>query len=326
MTGIALIAGADTAVAAGLGVSMVALQASIGTLNDIVDAPRDREAKPRKPIPARLVSPGAAMAVAVGSGGLGLVLGGLFGPLVLLALGVVVLAVGYAYDWIFKGTAFSWLPFAIGIPLLPVYGWVGATGGWPRAFAILIPVAVVAGAALAVANARADEVRDRAADTVSVATSLGGRRSWLVEVGLLAVVVGAAVVTLLVGGAGIVALGAAALATGVIVVGLAVGRSDDPAHRERSWEIEAIGVALLAAAWLAGMPARRLGSGDRSDAASTQRRRCGRGRSRSRDGAWRWSGTSRGWHDRSHRSIRGPRHCRGPRQAHPPHRPGSALR
>ncbi len=148
----------------------------------------------------------------------------------------------------------SWLPFAIGIPLLPVYGWVGATGGLPRAFAVLIPVAVVAGAALAVANARADEARDRAAATVSVATSLGGPRSWLVEAGLLTVVVLAAFVTLLVGGAGVIALGAAILAAGVIGVGLVLGRSDDPDRRERSWEIEAIGVALLAAAWLAGVP------------------------------------------------------------------------
>ena len=44
-------AGADPAVAARLGVSMTALQASIGALNDLVDAPSDRGRKPGKPIP-----------------------------------------------------------------------------------------------------------------------------------------------------------------------------------------------------------------------------------------------------------------------------------
>ena len=172
----------------------------------------------------------------------------------MLLLGIVVLAIGYGYDLAFKGTAWSWLPFAVGIPLLPVYGWVGATGGMPRSFAILIPVAVVAGAALAVANARADEARDRAAGTASVATRLGGRWSWRVEAALLVVVVGAAVGTLVASGAGAAALVAAVVAAAAIVVGLAVGRADDATARERAWEVEAVGVALLAAAWLAGVP------------------------------------------------------------------------
>ena len=49
---IALIAGGEVGTAVALGVSMTALQGSIGTLNDIVDAPRDRGMKPGKPIPA----------------------------------------------------------------------------------------------------------------------------------------------------------------------------------------------------------------------------------------------------------------------------------
>ena len=48
-----------------LAVSMTALQVSIGTLNDIVDAPRDAGHKPGKPIPAGLVTPGIARAVVV---------------------------------------------------------------------------------------------------------------------------------------------------------------------------------------------------------------------------------------------------------------------
>ncbi len=47
----------------------------------------------------------------------------------------------------------------------------------------------------------------------------------------------------------------AALAAGlVIAVGIALGRRGDAARRERAWEFEAVGVGLLAAAWLAAVP------------------------------------------------------------------------
>jgi 4-hydroxybenzoate polyprenyltransferase len=244
-------AGADTITAARLGVSMTALQASIGSLNDIVDAPRDGGRTPVKPIPGGLVSPAEARAVAAGGALLGLVLAAVSGSATLV-LGLVVLAIGYAYDLVFKGTAWSWLPFALGIPLLPVFGWLGATGGMPPSFAILLPVAVIAGAALAVANARADIERDEAAGVESVATRLGSGRAWAVNAGLLAVVILLAVGTLVAQDAPplatIAALGAAAL----VATGVVVSRDADSAGRERAWEVEAIGVGLLAAAWLAG--------------------------------------------------------------------------
>ena len=132
MAAIALIAGAEPLTAVGLGISMTALQVSIGTLNDIVDAPRDRGCEAGQADPGRpRVAARRPCVLAVASGGVGLALVGwrraVRDPRSLL-LGVVVLAIGYAYDLVFKGTAWSWLPFAVGIPLLPVYGWVGATG------------------------------------------------------------------------------------------------------------------------------------------------------------------------------------------------------
>ena len=93
-------------------------------------SPRDRGSKPGKPIPAGLVSRDVAAVIAIISGGAGLALGWMSGPTVLL-LGILVMAIGYGYDLVFKGTAWSWLPFAVGIPLLPVYGWVGAAGTVP---------------------------------------------------------------------------------------------------------------------------------------------------------------------------------------------------
>ena len=94
------------------------------------------------------------------------------------------LLIGYGYDLVAKGTAWSWLPFALGIPLLPVYGWLGATGALPSFFIALVPMAMLAGAALAIANARADLERDVAAGTVSVATRLGLEGSWRLHAAL----------------------------------------------------------------------------------------------------------------------------------------------
>ena len=112
----------------------------------------------------------------------------------------------------------------------------------------------MAGAALAIANARADAERDAVAGVGSVAISLGPRRSWALNAGLLAVVIGAGIVTLVAGRASGAALAGALVASLVVVLGVVVGRGRDSARRERAWELEAIGVGLLAAAWLAGMP------------------------------------------------------------------------
>ena len=249
---VAILAGADPTTALRLGVAMTALQASIGALNDIVDAPRDAGRKPGKPLPAGLVRRHLAWAVVVVAAGLGLLLSAPSG-VATTGLAVVVLAIGYSYDLVFKGSAWSWFPFAIGIPLLPVFGWLGTTGGLPASFAVLLPVAVVAGTALAVANARADAERDAAAGVDSVATRLGPERSWALHAGLLALVVGLAIATLVAAAVPPTALLGAVGAGLVIGLGVALGRQADSARRERAWELEAVGVGLLAAAWLAGM-------------------------------------------------------------------------
>ena len=246
----AAIAGAEPAVAGRLGLAMLALQASIGALNDIIDAPADGGLKPGKPIPAGVVPVNLAWVVAVVSAVSGCVMAVPSGWAA-VGLAVLILAIGYGYDLRAKGTAWSWLPFALGIPLLPVFAWVGATGGVPSAFALLLPSAVAAGAALAIANARADQERDTAAGLDSVALRLGAAASWVVHAVLLGAVTLVAVGSL--GARGVAASGLASAIAAALVIGLGVvvSRADAPASRERGWELEAIGVALLAAAWLA---------------------------------------------------------------------------
>lgn len=248
----ALAAGGEPVTAIRLGASMVLLQASVGALNDLIDAPSDAGRKPGKPIPAGLVRPAAAKGIALVAGVGGVLLAVPSGPAT-AALAFVLLALGYGYDLWFKGTAWSWLPFALAIPLFPTYGWLGAAGALPAIWAVLLPTAVLAGTALALANAAVDVERDRAAGLESVATRLGRARATALNLALLAVVWLLALTTLALAGQ-LLPWGLMALAGGgAAVVGWRWLGADNPATRERGWEAEAVGVALLAAGWLAAM-------------------------------------------------------------------------
>lgn len=245
----------DTAVR--LGVAMVALQASIGTLNDILDAGHDAGREPPKPIPGGLVSPLTARVVWVGSAALGLLLVVPSGGLT-LAVALLGLLIGYGYDRFAKGTEWSWLPFAVGVPLLPIFGWVGAGAPLPAAFAILVPCAVLAGAALAIANASADLERDVAAGRSSVAVRLGRARASRVHLGLLTVAVAMMSATLVASEPGPASLAMATLGVAIVIVGATLGadaggRLATARQRQAGWEVEAAGMGILATAWLVGL-------------------------------------------------------------------------
>ncbi len=255
---VALVAGGAIGTAVVLGVSMTLLQFAIGTLNDIVDAPSDAGLKPGKPIPERIVPMPVAWLVAGVSAGLGLVLSLVGGPW-LLVLAVVGLGLGIWYDVQAKGSTSSWLPLAIGIPLLPVYAWYGATGSLPAVFVVLVPAAANAGTALAIANSMVDAERDEQANRLSIALALGPRRAGTMVLALHLVVVALAIGTTLVlhvpaGWLLAVVLAAGAPLTGA-VVGVVAGRRGTVGMRELAFEIQAVGLGLLAVAWLAALSA-----------------------------------------------------------------------
>ncbi len=242
-----------------LGASMTAFQCAIGALNDLVDAPVDRIGKPDKPIPAGLITPATARGIVVGAAIAGLVLAAPSG-FGLIVLGLIGLVIGGWYDLRAKGTTLSWLPFAIGIPLLPVFGWYGAAGSLPEVFLVLVPAAANAGTALAIANSVVDMERDEAAGIESVAIALGARRSsWLI-LGLQGVVAVLALGTAAVVGApagwAVAVLIAACVPLAGAVLGLvAIYRGGGPGWRELAWEIQAVGAGLLAVAWLGALSA-----------------------------------------------------------------------
>lgn len=246
---VALVAGAPISSALVLGGSMTALQFAIGALNDLHDAPTDGGRRPPKPIPSGLMSADAGRVALVVAASIGLSLAATAGTL-LLVLAALVLVIGFGYDLVARGTVWSWLPFAVGIPILPVYGWLGATGELPAWAVALVPAAAFAGAAIAVANARADEERDRQTGVVTVATSLGdpGSRVALVIAwgGAATIAVGWLVAALADAGRIVLVM----LALAVVATGVGVGWAGSPDRREWGWRIQAVGAALAAVAWL----------------------------------------------------------------------------
>ena len=253
---IALVAGGPAPVAARLGLAMIAMQSAIGSLNDIADVEADRGRKPGKPLPREAVSVGTAHAVVVGGAAISVILS-LVSGIAAAALGVLILAIGFGYDLRLKGTRWSWLPFAVGIPLLPVYAWLGVGSAVPWWFAILIPAGMLAGAALALANSLVDVERDVAAGVESVASWLGRWLAWSLHAVLFGIVLALAVVTGVDGrgvqGAGFPAAGLILLGAVTVLAGVALTRHLEPASRERGWELEAIGTGVLALGWIASV-------------------------------------------------------------------------
>jgi geranylgeranylglycerol-phosphate geranylgeranyltransferase len=247
-----MVAGASPLTAVILGLSMTSLQFAIGALNDLHDAATDAGRVPPKPIPAGLVAPDMARLVVIGAASVGLVLAATFGTGLLVLAGLV-LVVGFGYDLLLRGTLWSWLPFAVGIPILPVYGWFGATGEVPDRTIALIAAAALAGTALAVANARADQDRDREAGVVTIATQLGERASLVVLVIAWGAAAAVALRWLLAAGSPPIALLPLLAAIALIGAGVIVGRRGGHDRLEWAWRIQAIGAGLAAVAWLAAV-------------------------------------------------------------------------
>jgi 4-hydroxybenzoate polyprenyltransferase len=244
-------------VALRLAASMLALQASIGALNDLVDVGVDSGRKPGKPLPRGAARPFEAAAIVAVGLGLGIGLSAASGPAtaVVAAAGV---ACGYAYDLRLSRTVWSWLPLTVALPLVPVHAWLGTTGSVPASLLGIVPAGLLAGAALALGNGIVDEERDRMAGMRTVVVALGRGPAWILQGLGLAGAVGIALVagpSLGGGEAGAVLWRglAVTVAAGLMAIGAGLAARPAPRLRERGWELEAVGVAVLGIAWLAGV-------------------------------------------------------------------------
>lgn len=155
-----------------------AMQLSIAILNDYCDRHKDATSKKAKPIPLGLVTPREALIT-------GLLLIVLMVLLLLplnplaLAISLLYLAFGQGYNLGLKSTPFSGIVFALAIPLIPLYAFVGVGHILPLIF-WLVPVAAMLGIVLNLANSLPDIEEDAANGARTLAVVLGVKRSFAV--------------------------------------------------------------------------------------------------------------------------------------------------
>jgi 4-hydroxybenzoate polyprenyltransferase len=151
--------------------AMLGGQLAIGAINELVDLPFDTVGKPGKPLPSGDVSIRGARVMVV----IGLIMMVAFGwrfgtlPFALLAAGT---GLGIAYDLWFKRTFWSWLPYLLALPLLPI--WVFAALGRPEPKLLLLyPLGALTTVGVHLAQVLPDVAIDRAAGLATASSRLG---------------------------------------------------------------------------------------------------------------------------------------------------------
>ena len=236
--GLTLVAGGEPSRAILAATTMLGIHASIGALNDLLDRDADR-GRSEKPLASGRVSDRTARSVIATGAAIGLGSASLLGAssLQIAALGALL---GYLYDAGLKRSWASFLPFSLGVALIPLFAWSAADRVPPIAILLLSAAAIPGGAALALQNALADVRLDAAVGVRSLVVRLGERAARVAAAALhlaaMAIVasIGAPLLPWqLIGGA-------------LIVLGLALSWSGAAEARRRGWEISAIGLASCA--------------------------------------------------------------------------------
>lgn len=218
-------------------------QFGVGAFNDYCDAGLDALSKPGKPIPAGLVPHQGALAAAAVFVLLTLALAASFGA-ASLALGSLATVAGLLYDFPLKRTAFSWLPYVLGLPVLPLWAW-SAVGVLPDAARWAYPVGALLALGLHLANALPDDAADRAAGTGGLVQLIGRGYSVLLLFGSFGLASGLAMVLLwstdspMPGARALYLLGVAVGTTALLLA----ARS---ASSRAAFKLLAVGCALLA--------------------------------------------------------------------------------
>lgn len=231
-------------------------QYAIGALNEYCDRDLDRAAQRPKPIVEGLVSPTVALWLAIASFGLMVLLAASSGPL-LFALCLAAGGSGLLYDLGLKRTWFSWLPYFISFPLLPI--WVGSAmrGGFEARLLWIVPVLGSLVIGLHLGNSLPDVELDRQQGSRSLSVVLGLRRGIRVCWLSYATAQFASLVLLLtppfVAQRG--ALTLALLASVAALLGAIAVYSRDPSPRGRVWMFRLLGFSAmpLVGGWLVAL-------------------------------------------------------------------------
>lgn len=228
-------------------------QYAAGALNDAVDVERDVDAgrAADKPIPAGQISRRAVLVLALASGVASLLFGLALGPAT-LGLAAVGLACAWSYDLWLKGTAASVVPFAVALPLVPLFGY-GAAGRFPAVLWWAWPIGALAAVAVHLADSLPDVESDRAAGVNGLAPRLGVRAAGaLVAAAYLAAGVIALVSGLAAGDAPIVLAGVS-LAAVLGLAALVAGARGGLPGRRVAYRLLLAGLVALALGWAAAV-------------------------------------------------------------------------
>ena len=234
-----------------LALSVIAVYGSVGSLNDYCDYALDAMAKPAKPLVRGLVSGNYALRQAWVLGPIGLLLS--------LALSwqtacfaAIVLLFGVWYDVWAKRSVFSWVPYAVGIPTLPMWGFAAA-GRFERELLLVYPMGAMLSLGLNVSQTLPDREDDAAFGLKGLVHRLDQRSALWLGWGSLA--------------GGIAGFGLAAPLIGnnwkILGPGLALGTmllvammTDYALFRslKRNWYGSAILSIVVGLAWVASLP------------------------------------------------------------------------
>ena len=139
--------------------SIYLIHAAIGSMNDYCDVEVDTRSGRDKPIVQGDITRSAALVLCVASATAGLLLSLWLGASSAL-IAVAVLVAGTIYNLWAKPTLFSWLPYAVFIPSLPVWGFVAA-GRFTPFVLLSYPFGALLSLGLNIANTLPDLEGDR---------------------------------------------------------------------------------------------------------------------------------------------------------------------
>jgi 4-hydroxybenzoate polyprenyltransferase len=159
-------------------------QVAVGAVNEIVDAELDARTKPTKPIPAGLVSVRGAWLMTI-AGLIVMAVSSLTFSVPVFLVCALGTGVGIAYSVWFKRTIWSWIPYLVALPLLPIWVWLALSEVDPGLFAIY-PIGAAAVIAVQIAQSIPDVEADARGDVRTLAVALGAQRARLACWGALA--------------------------------------------------------------------------------------------------------------------------------------------
>ncbi len=223
-------------------------QLAIGAVNEIVDADLDALTKPAKPIPAGLVSRRGAWTVAI-AGCLAMAVFSLRFDIPVFLVCALGTGVGIAYSVWFKRTIWSWIPYLIALPLLPIWVWLALSEIDPGLYAIY-PIGAAAVIAVQIAQSIPDVEADAQGNVRTLAVALGPERARLACWGALglAAVLAAGLAPGLTDAPGWV-WGAAAIAGALIAVNTVIWMRDARAGALACFPCVAAGAVVLGLGW-----------------------------------------------------------------------------